>query len=223
MESVAPINRILKFPLTQLEISWISMWVCLKMSCTPKPNGFADHYPVFKWLFHWGYTQHFQTNPYIYIYKCDIWVCKKYGTPKFNCLSWFIICRFETWGPYRKPIPGSAKTATSCARAPPPPWRRRICARARRGTGPRRCGAWCGPRRWLSLGHGETCGIFHGFFGQIYQRVIGILYHILSWIIYIIWYNMIVGVTIILRGTIIVITVSINMYIYICYIYNMYI
>ena len=21
----------------------------------PTPNGFADHYPVFKWLFHWGY------------------------------------------------------------------------------------------------------------------------------------------------------------------------
>ena len=21
------------------------IWVCLKMSCTPKPNGFADHYP----------------------------------------------------------------------------------------------------------------------------------------------------------------------------------
>jgi len=20
------------------------------------PNGFADHYPVFKWLFHWEYT-----------------------------------------------------------------------------------------------------------------------------------------------------------------------
>ena len=35
------------------------------MSCTLlKPNGFADHYPVFKWLFHWEYTQHFQTNPY---------------------------------------------------------------------------------------------------------------------------------------------------------------
>ena len=33
------------------------------MLCTPKPNGFADHYPVFKWLFHWEYTQHFQTNP----------------------------------------------------------------------------------------------------------------------------------------------------------------
>ena len=27
------------------------------------PNGFADHYPYEKWLFHWEYTQHFQTNP----------------------------------------------------------------------------------------------------------------------------------------------------------------
>ena len=35
------------------------------MLCTPKANGFADHYPVFKWLFHWEYTQHFQTNPHI--------------------------------------------------------------------------------------------------------------------------------------------------------------
>ena len=26
------------------------------MSESPKPNGFADHYPVFKWLFHWEYT-----------------------------------------------------------------------------------------------------------------------------------------------------------------------
>ena len=25
-------------------------WVCLKMSCTPKANGFADHYPYEKWL-----------------------------------------------------------------------------------------------------------------------------------------------------------------------------
>ena len=33
-----------------------STWVCLKMLCTPKANGFADHYPVFKWLFHWEYT-----------------------------------------------------------------------------------------------------------------------------------------------------------------------
>ena len=28
------------------------------------PNGFADPYPYEKWLFHWEYTQHFQTNPY---------------------------------------------------------------------------------------------------------------------------------------------------------------
>ena len=31
--------------------------VCLKMMENPeKPNGFADHDPVFKWLFHWEYT-----------------------------------------------------------------------------------------------------------------------------------------------------------------------
>ena len=40
-----------------------------------KPNGFADHYPVFKLLFHWEYTQHFQTNP-------NIWVCLKLLAPK---------------------------------------------------------------------------------------------------------------------------------------------
>ena len=28
------------------------------------PNGVADHYPYEKWLFHWEYTQHFQTNPH---------------------------------------------------------------------------------------------------------------------------------------------------------------
>ena len=36
-------------------------------SVYPKPNGFADHYPYEKWLFHWEYTQHFQTNPFIKI------------------------------------------------------------------------------------------------------------------------------------------------------------
>ena len=34
--------------------SW-EIWVCLKMLCTPKPNGFADHYPYEKCLFHWEY------------------------------------------------------------------------------------------------------------------------------------------------------------------------
>ena len=33
-----------------------NMGVLLKMLYTPKPNGFADHYPVLKWLFHWEYT-----------------------------------------------------------------------------------------------------------------------------------------------------------------------
>ena len=34
----------------------LAIGVCLKMVSTPKPNGFADHYPYFKWLFHWEYT-----------------------------------------------------------------------------------------------------------------------------------------------------------------------
>ena len=37
------------------------IWVCLNMLCTPLypmvNDGFADHYPYEKWLFHWGYTQ----------------------------------------------------------------------------------------------------------------------------------------------------------------------
>ena len=33
-----------------------AIWVCLKMLCSPKPNGFADHSPYEKWLFHWEYT-----------------------------------------------------------------------------------------------------------------------------------------------------------------------
>ena len=32
------------------------IWVCLKIEKTPKPNGFADHYPYFLWLFVWEYT-----------------------------------------------------------------------------------------------------------------------------------------------------------------------
>ena len=34
----------------------LKRWLCLKMVSTPKPNGFHDHYPIFKWLFHWEYT-----------------------------------------------------------------------------------------------------------------------------------------------------------------------
>ena len=40
-------------------------------------NGFADHYPVFKWLFHWEYTLFFrQTHMYVYIYICP--TCSSY-------------------------------------------------------------------------------------------------------------------------------------------------
>ena len=52
-----------QFSLAHYYSYFAKMWVCLKMLCTPKPNGFADHYPYEKWLFHWEYTQHFQTNP----------------------------------------------------------------------------------------------------------------------------------------------------------------
>ena len=34
-------------------VASVNIWVCLKMVSTPKANGFADHDPVFKWLFHW--------------------------------------------------------------------------------------------------------------------------------------------------------------------------
>ena len=34
----------------------VEIWVCLKMVSTPLyPNGFHDHYPYEKWLFHWEY------------------------------------------------------------------------------------------------------------------------------------------------------------------------
>ena len=46
-----------------------------------KPNGFADHYPVFKWLFHWGYT------PFSDIPMCDL------GT---DFSSEFGLCRGST-------------------------------------------------------------------------------------------------------------------------------
>ena len=44
-----------KAPAVVFRRPW-KIWVCLKMSCTPTPNGFADHYPYFLWLFHRGYS-----------------------------------------------------------------------------------------------------------------------------------------------------------------------
>ena len=37
------------------------IWVCLKMLCTPEPNGFADHYPYEMAISLGILTQHFQT------------------------------------------------------------------------------------------------------------------------------------------------------------------
>ena len=59
----------LKFRWFEMSIFYLQEWfphplirVCLKIDPIV-PNGFADHYPYEKWLFHWEYTQHFQTNP----------------------------------------------------------------------------------------------------------------------------------------------------------------
>ena len=47
------------------------IWVCLKMSCTPKANGFADHYPYEKWRFHWEYIYPISDKP----------ICCHFGSP----------------------------------------------------------------------------------------------------------------------------------------------
>ena len=44
-------------------------WVCLKMVSTPTPNGFADHYPYEKWLFHWEYTLFSDKPKYMHTFK----------------------------------------------------------------------------------------------------------------------------------------------------------
>ena len=53
----------------------IIMWVCLKMLCTPLyPMVLLIIIPI-KWLFHWEYTQHFQTNPCLFPHPLS--VCKQ--------------------------------------------------------------------------------------------------------------------------------------------------
>ena len=46
-------------------------WVCLKMVSTPKPNGFADHYPVFKLLFHWEYIYPIFRQPFCFLEQAN--------------------------------------------------------------------------------------------------------------------------------------------------------
>ena len=51
------------------------LWVCLKIVYPFLPNGFADHYPKNKWLFHWEYTLFSDKNIFIKLYKCIISIC----------------------------------------------------------------------------------------------------------------------------------------------------
>ena len=44
------IHANIPYPICSCLFQKMFMWVCLKMLCTPKPNGFADHYPYEKWL-----------------------------------------------------------------------------------------------------------------------------------------------------------------------------
>ena len=63
---------------TKIAWSLVNLWVCLKMLGTPKPNGFADHYPNKTWLFHWEYTL---------VSDKPIW-CGLWGSPMFAKPSW---------------------------------------------------------------------------------------------------------------------------------------
>ena len=59
----------------------VPTWVCLKMLCTPKPNGFADHEIPFLNGYFIGGIAHFQTNPLVF---------EKYGEShsfKLECIG----------------------------------------------------------------------------------------------------------------------------------------
>ena len=49
-------------------------------SVPPKPNGFADHYPI-KWLFHWEYTLFSDTPIYEELWHIGIFfgMCSRYS------------------------------------------------------------------------------------------------------------------------------------------------
>ena len=49
--------EIVDFPINSMVIfhSFLLVYQRVTIHGTPKPNGFADHYPYEKWLFHWAY------------------------------------------------------------------------------------------------------------------------------------------------------------------------
>ena len=54
------------------------------MLCTPKPNGFADHYPVFKWLFHWEYTLFSDKPTFLYFLRMESYAM----VDRFSAFFW---------------------------------------------------------------------------------------------------------------------------------------
>ena len=52
------------------------VWKCCVHLCTSKPNGFADHYPYEKWLFHWEYTL-FSDKPTLRRWDATAYVARK--------------------------------------------------------------------------------------------------------------------------------------------------
>ena len=84
------IHYILWFPIAEIAIhrpissgpaqskEAIDAWLCVAVRtvassgfphffwpCVPLNPMVNDHYPYEKWLFHWEYTQHFQTHPFL--------------------------------------------------------------------------------------------------------------------------------------------------------------
>ena len=58
-----------------------------------KSNGFADHYPYTKWLFHWGYT------PFSDIPTCENRVYSQFSIPNYSHLiGIMIINHWVQWG-----------------------------------------------------------------------------------------------------------------------------
>ena len=66
----------------------IMIWVCLKIVYPIVPNGFADHYPVSKWLFHWEYTQHFQLPTHMDIVDNHRRDCQNLSCTVETCRAW---------------------------------------------------------------------------------------------------------------------------------------
>ena len=76
------------------------------------PNGFADHYPVFKWLFHWDYTL-FSDKP-ICCYTLYVSTCHQSPVTSPFCLEWEIPSQ-----PLQDNLPGPAGRQVVARWCPP--------------------------------------------------------------------------------------------------------